>query len=103
MGTWPVLPNPADFTLAADDLAAPKAYRHLSMKKLGSQPVHRVLTTAQVFEREAVPQVQSAPVWCVYVILVIVEMGIGQENRDLLLSPAIKHPESPRGGLQVGV
>ena len=71
------------------------------MKKLGSHPVHRVLTTVQVFLREAVPQEQSAPVGFVYVILLIVGMGIGQENRDLLLSPVIKHPESPRGRLQV--
>ncbi len=71
------------------------------MKKLGSQLVHRVLATAQEFAREAVPQIQSAPVWFASVILVIVEMGIGHENRDLLLSPAIKHLESPRGRLQV--
>ncbi len=71
------------------------------MKKLGSQPVQRVLATAQEFAREAVPQIQSAPVWFVYEILVAAGMGIGQEKRDLLLSPAIKHPESQRGRLQV--
>ncbi len=73
------------------------------MKKLGSQPIHWVLTTAQEFEREVVPQIQTVPVWFVYVILIIVEMGIGQKNRDLLLSSAIKHPESPRGRLHLGV
>ncbi len=71
------------------------------MKKLGSQLVHRVLATAQEFAREAVPQIPSAPVRFVYEILVAAGMEIGQENRDLLLSPAIKHPESPRGRLQV--
>ena len=63
------------------------------MKKLGSQPVPRVLTTAQEFTREAVPQIQLAPVWFVYEILVAAGMEIGQGNHDLLLSPAIKHPE----------
>ena len=58
------------------------------MKKLGSQLAHRVLTTAQVLVREVVPQILSAPVWLIYVILVIIEMGIGQENGDLLLSAA---------------
>ncbi len=60
------------------------------MKKFGSRPVHRVLTTAQVFLREPVPQVQSAPVGLIYVILVVVQMRIGQENCDLLLSAAVK-------------
>ncbi len=77
------------------------AYRPLTMKKLESQLVHRVLATAQEFARGAVPQIQSAPVWFVYEILVAAGMGIGQENRDLLLSPANKHPESPRGRLRV--
>ncbi len=71
------------------------------MKKIGSQLVHGVLATAQEFAREAVPQIPSAPVWFAYEFLVAAGMEIGQENRDLLLSPATKHPGSPRGRLQV--
>ena len=72
------------------------------MKKPWSQPVHRVLTPAQVFVREAVPQIQSAPIRFVYVILVIVEMGIGQQNRDLLLSLPIKPESTDRGRVATG-
>lgn len=57
------------------------------MKKLGSQPVHGVLTPAQVFVREAVPQVQSTPVWFVYVIRVygtIAEKWLGLDAAPII-------------------
>ena len=73
------------------------------MPKPRRRPVRRVFALPQVLRAEAVPQVQAGPDGLLFVLLPLVQVGVGEEDGDLLLAAAVEESEAPGGGLVVGV
>ena len=54
-------------------------------------------------ELQLLPEVEAGPDGLLFVLLVFVEVGVGEEDGDLLLTAAVEEAEAPGRGLVVGV
>ena len=73
------------------------------MPKTSRRPIRGILALAEVLGAQAVPEVEAGPVGLFFVLLVFVEVGVGEKNGDLLLAATVEEAEAPGRGLVVGV